>query len=166
MRETPKIGKRELNEGMRVYLNYREEHGITELASIKRFSDESGFLFCNLCCNEECKHVYDFSDYHKYGFYALCGECLKRVMFRSSHPDEASTALSPANLRTRFLVLERDGFRCVYCGRSPKNDDSVILHVDHVHPRSKGGSDDMSNLVACCVECNLGKGDYILKNRR
>lgn len=56
----------------------------------------------------------------------------------------------------RFAVLRRDGFRCVYCGATAAE---KKLHVDHVYPRSHGGSDDMENLVASCDECNIGKSN-------
>ena len=59
--------------------------------------------------------------------------------------------LSP---KKRFEVLKRDNFRCQYCGRNWKD---VTLEVDHIIPESKWGTDDMSNLVACCRECNMGK---------
>lgn len=64
----------------------------------------------------------------------------------------------------RFSVLERDGFRCVYCGKSAIDGVclSVAFHADHVHPRSKGGSDSFNNLATACSDCNLGKGDRVL----
>lgn len=52
----------------------------------------------------------------------------------------------------RQQVLERDQGICQYCG-DPAD------QVDHVIPWSKGGSEDMSNLVACCAACNLRKLD-------
>jgi hypothetical protein len=55
----------------------------------------------------------------------------------------------------RFGVLARHDFACAYCGRRPPE---VSLQVDHVHPRSRGGDDDPSNLVAACFQCNIGKG--------
>ena len=55
----------------------------------------------------------------------------------------------------RFAVLRRDDFSCTYCGRRPP---SVILHVDHIKPWSKGGPTEMSNLRTACADCNLGKG--------
>lgn len=61
----------------------------------------------------------------------------------------------------RFLILSRDGFRCRYCGRSA--DDGTILHVDHLHPKSKGGENVESNLVTACRDCNLGKGKLVLR---
>lgn len=54
----------------------------------------------------------------------------------------------------RFAVLQRCNFRCSYCGRSAKD---VTLHIDHIFPRSKGGTDEPSNLTAACRDCNLGK---------
>jgi len=63
-------------------------------------------------------------------------------------------------LRTRFLVFERDNFTCQYCGRkSPE----CVLQIDHIYPKSKGGVNDINNYKTSCDACNLGKGDYILK---
>lgn len=56
--------------------------------------------------------------------------------------------------KTRFEVLKRDGYKCRYCGRKAPD---VVLHVDHVLAVSNGGTDCPSNLVAACLECNLGK---------
>lgn len=61
--------------------------------------------------------------------------------------------------RTRFEVFKRDGFRCIYCGRTPPQ---AILEIDHVIPRSKGGPDDMVNLATSCFDCNRGKSDVSL----
>lgn len=56
---------------------------------------------------------------------------------------------------TRFRVLERDGFRCRYCGKSA--DDGAVLEADHLYPKSKGGSHSVDNLVTACWDCNRGK---------
>lgn len=56
----------------------------------------------------------------------------------------------------RQAVFERDGFACVYCGCL---DD---LACDHVVPRSRGGLNDMENLVTACRPCNSSKGDKLL----
>lgn len=61
--------------------------------------------------------------------------------------------------KLRFDVFMRDGFKCRYCGRSPP---AVELHVDHVVPISKGGTDNLSNMAASCAECNCGKRDKTL----
>lgn len=65
--------------------------------------------------------------------------------------------------RTRFEIFKRDGFRCVYCGATPN---TTVLHVDHVEPKSKGGTDDHANLVTACQPCNGGKSDVRLGDRR
>lgn len=64
------------------------------------------------------------------------------------------------NLRLRFLVLQRDNYTCCKCGASPAKDSGkTTLHVDHIHPWSKGGETIMENLQTLCMECNLGKGN-------
>jgi 5-methylcytosine-specific restriction endonuclease McrA len=62
-------------------------------------------------------------------------------------------------LRIRFAVLKRDDFTCQYCGRKAP---SVILQLDHIYPKSKGGSDSINNYRTACAECNLGKSDIPL----
>lgn len=56
--------------------------------------------------------------------------------------------------RTRFEVLKRDNHTCRYCGGTAPD---VVLTVDHVTPVALGGTDDPSNLVAACRDCNAGK---------
>lgn len=56
--------------------------------------------------------------------------------------------------RLRFEVLRRDNHQCRYCGATAPD---ATLTVDHVVPEALGGSDDPSNLVAACAECNAGK---------
>lgn len=53
----------------------------------------------------------------------------------------------------RNRIYKRDGHSCVYCGSS-KN-----LTLDHVIPKSRGGSNDWTNLVTSCFKCNLKKAD-------
>lgn len=56
--------------------------------------------------------------------------------------------------KLRFRVFARDNFTCQYCGlKGP----ATQLNVDHRIPQSKGGTDDMGNLVTACVRCNNGK---------
>lgn len=57
----------------------------------------------------------------------------------------------------RFRILQRDNFRCQYCGATPQ--DGVQLEVDHIVARSQGGSDDPSNLKTSCWPCNQGKSN-------
>ena len=55
---------------------------------------------------------------------------------------------------SRKNIMRRDGYQCQYCGRSEAN-----LTVDHIIPKSRGGTDCWENLVTACVECNNKKGD-------
>jgi CRISPR/Cas system Type II protein with McrA/HNH and RuvC-like nuclease domain len=56
--------------------------------------------------------------------------------------------------KIRFEVFKRDGFRCSYCGSEPP---SIILEVDHIEPSSRGGTNDINNLITSCFSCNRGK---------
>lgn len=55
----------------------------------------------------------------------------------------------------RVSILNRDNYKCVFCGRSSKQ---VCLEVDHIIPFSKGGSSEIDNLQTLCFDCNRGKG--------
>lgn len=63
------------------------------------------------------------------------------------------------NLRMRFMVMQRDNFKCCLCGASPAKDPSVELHIDHIIPWAKGGETTINNLQTLCSKCNLGKSD-------
>lgn len=61
----------------------------------------------------------------------------------------------------RFEVFKRDKFTCQYCGLSAPE---VILEVDHIKPVSKGGTNDILNLVTSCRDCNRGKTNKVLSD--
>lgn len=61
--------------------------------------------------------------------------------------------------KIRFEVYKRDKFTCQYCGRKAPD---VVLNVDHIEPISKGGNNDMLNLITSCFDCNNGKRDIPL----
>ena len=56
----------------------------------------------------------------------------------------------------RYLILKRDNFRCVSCGRSAE--DGIKLEVDHKIPVVNWGRTVESNLRTLCRPCNQGKG--------
>lgn len=58
----------------------------------------------------------------------------------------------------RFDVLRKSNGKCKLCGRSPDN--GIILHVDHIKPRSKFPALELDpkNLQVLCEDCNIGKG--------
>ncbi|OHB67371.1 MAG: HNH endonuclease [Planctomycetes bacterium RBG_13_63_9] len=56
---------------------------------------------------------------------------------------------------TRRTVLARDSNYCQYCGRQFP---SHQLSLDHVTPRSRGGTTTWENVVCACLRCNIKKG--------
>ena len=56
----------------------------------------------------------------------------------------------------RYEALKRASGRCELCGATS---DEVRLEVDHIVPRSKGGSNDTDNLQVLCQPCNAGKSN-------
>ena len=61
----------------------------------------------------------------------------------------------------RHAILRKTKGKCFYCGHEPNpcDDDAPAMHVDHMHPKSRGGSNAFTNLVGACEACNLKKRD-------
>jgi len=55
----------------------------------------------------------------------------------------------------RFQILQRDRL-CQLCGAGPNDE---VLEIDHIVPRSKGGSNEPSNLQVLCARCSRGKNN-------
>jgi 5-methylcytosine-specific restriction endonuclease McrA len=75
-------------------------------------------------------------------------------------------------------ILERDRYRCQYCGLDglANFENSLIMTVDFLHPRARKGKKIATNLVTACRPCNVIKGHrtfdsfedakaYVLKRR-
>lgn len=77
---------------------------------------------------------------------------------------ERKTKRDPS-LRLRYLVMKRDCFRCQAewhkkdFPKSPSENASVHLEVDHKIPWSRGGETILENLRTLCSECNKAKSD-------
>jgi len=89
-----------------------------------------------------------------------------------------TTLAKPLTSQEGHKILERDHYRCQYCGLDgmASFENSLSMTVDFVHPRSRKGLKDPANLVAACRACNLLKGHrvfphidearaYVLKRR-
>ena len=72
-----------------------------------------------------------------------------RLAYYVKVPYQARVALN------RRAVFARDGHRCQYCGSAAEN-------IDHVVPRSRGGTHTWDNVVAACRPCNARKEDRLL----
>jgi 5-methylcytosine-specific restriction endonuclease McrA len=89
-----------------------------------------------------------------------------------------SLVSQPVTVEEGVRILDRDLYRCRYCGLDgmASFDNALNMSVDFVVPRARKGKKDPKNLVACCRACNMIKGrrvyanfdeakDYVLKSR-
>lgn len=61
--------------------------------------------------------------------------------------------MSPAWITLAKQIRQRDNFTCRRCGKYGPNGGGE-LHVHHIKPRGRGGSDDPSNLITLCLDCH------------
>ncbi|MBD2485157.1 RNA-guided endonuclease IscB [Planktothrix sp. FACHB-1365] len=59
----------------------------------------------------------------------------------------------------RQYLLEKWSRKCAYCGV-----ENVPLEVEHIHPKSQGGTDRISNLTMACHDCNQKKGNQDIQD--
>jgi len=59
----------------------------------------------------------------------------------------------------REYLLEKWNRQCAYCGV-----EGVPLEIEHIKPKSKGGSNRISNLTLACCECNQKKGNQEIED--
>jgi hypothetical protein len=95
----------------------------------------------------------------------LRGEVIQPSPFRPIEigPSQRINARPAISKAKRFDVRERCDFACAYCGRRPPE---VALHVDHIVPIARGGTNDDANLTAACSDCNQGKKAKLLREQQ
>ncbi|MDJ0620219.1 MAG: RNA-guided endonuclease IscB [Calothrix sp. MO_192.B10] len=84
-------------------------------------------------------------------------EKVKFDMQQMQNPEISGVEYQQGELKgyqVREYLLEKWGRECTYC--SKKN---VVLQVEHIYPKSKGGSNRVNNLCLACENCNLKKGN-------
>ncbi len=70
---------------------------------------------------------------------------------------------TPVPLRTRDAVFARDRGRCTFVGSDGKRcDETIRLHVDHIKPVARGGTNDIANLRLLCARHNQLQAERIL----
>lgn len=105
-----------------------------------------------------CEKCHQFRADKFISTFMVCKSCFYSIKHQNK-------IIKYSSLKTRFEILKRDNFTCQYCGRSPKKDKHVILHIDHIYPNSKKRNNNPSNLITSCFECNMGKKDVLLTNK-
>ena len=95
---------------------------------------------------------------------ALQQLCRQRLdAFREQRGEEVlahrSRHRTPISGSVKYRVLTRARGRCECCGA---HEHQRALEVDHIIPKNRGGSDDLSNLQALCFRCNAGRRDGCL----
>ncbi len=83
---------------------------------------------------------------------------VRNGVYRYDPQAAEQTELKDFTPEQKRVILERDGYRCVICGKGPN--DGVTLHVDHIKPRYLGGKSEISNGQTLCSPCNLRKKRY------
>ncbi len=70
---------------------------------------------------------------------------------------------SPVTKEEGRKILERDDYRCKYCGLDGRAsfENALVMRVDFIIPRARKGKKNPQNLVACCTACNSIKGTKI-----
>ena len=59
----------------------------------------------------------------------------------------------------RLALYIRDSFTCAYCGSDLRDAAAESVTLDHLVPRSAGGSNDATNLITACRSCNSSRQD-------
>jgi 5-methylcytosine-specific restriction endonuclease McrA len=92
---------------------------------------------------------------------AFSQELVRFDMQKMENPDVSGVEYQQGTLQgyeVREYLLEKWGRKCAYCGA-----ENVPFEIDHIHPRSKGGSNRVSNLALACHSCNQRKGNLPLE---
>lgn len=103
-------------------------------------------------------NIGSLSDSEKATLLQVCEERLADYIDKRGHDIWGHRILSDGYVpgSVRYEVLKRARYRCELCGG---HEEHVALHVDHIVPRARGGSDDISNFQALCITCNTNKRD-------
>lgn len=62
------------------------------------------------------------------------------------------------NYEVREYLLEKWGRECTYCGKK-----DIPLQIEHIYPKSKGGTNQISNMTLACEKCNQKKGNKLIE---
>jgi 5-methylcytosine-specific restriction endonuclease McrA len=93
---------------------------------------------------------------------SIAQELVRFDLQKLQNPEVSGIEYQQGELRgyeVREYLLEKWGRKCAYCGAK-----DVPLEIEHIHPRSKGGTDRVSNLTIACHACNQSKGNRDIRD--
>lgn len=117
------------------------------------------------CCRKNCsvqvlaysaEGPYEIMPEHSYIFDE------EAIQIALSAPKNPTEKFGEHKSKSKF-ILAKTGGKCYYCGCELEPENNT---VDHIIPRSNGGSDQSENLVPCCRFCNSLKGNRSIEELR
>lgn len=98
---------------------------------------------------------FEYTKEEKEELIALCDQKIHSWLLKNASVEAQYAGLG--RLRHHLIADHR---YCVMCGLTPE--DKVKLDVDHIIPRSLGGTNEITNLQVLCHRCNRGKGNSLI----
>lgn len=139
----PKIADNEILIGYETFqLKSDSEELIRPIVFVLRKYDRG---ICKHKNKKECAYCYDENLYPAEA--VIIKGVFRRLNFK----------ITPIQ-RIRHKIFIKYNYRCVECGATNKE---TQLHIDHIIPKAKGGTDREDNLQVLCRDCNLGKATDI-----
>jgi predicted restriction endonuclease len=83
---------------------------------------------------------------------------VRKGVYRYEPDNVSKRVLEDFSESLKKAILERDGYRCVICGRGKS--EGVEIHVDHIIPKDGGGRATLANGQTLCSEHNFRKKNY------
>jgi len=83
---------------------------------------------------------------------------IKKGVYRYDPTAVQKKELEDFTAAQKAEIMKRDGYRCVICGRGPK--DGVELQVDHIRSKDDGGKAEIENGETLCAQHNFQKKNY------
>lgn len=80
---------------------------------------------------------------------------VRKGVYRYDPEHVTKRALEDFTPAQKVYILERDGYKCVQCGRGKA--ESMELHIDHIVPKDKGGKATIENGQILCSQHNFIK---------
>lgn len=126
---------------------------------LDQFAELDASSIAEFCCISEISVPGIISDAEWKGYFSRIddlGEGKWRIHFSNWEERTKRPSKPQLSKELKQMVKERD-VSCVYCGET-----NEPFHIDHIIPRSRGGSDELNNLALACATCNVSKKDRLI----